>query len=153
MPDPSNVEPKERAANDMSVAIGLIVILALYFIPTIIAVSKGLRNAGAIFAMNLLLGWSFIGWVVALIWSLTNDAKQQVVQVQQNAYLPHPGYPGGPQQSYEPQPGYQPQPQGYPPPQPQVYPHQQQPQVEAQNQPPGVPPGPIVRRVDERTEQ
>jgi uncharacterized protein YecT (DUF1311 family) len=44
----------------------------LYFYPTFKAMGK--RNTGAIFALNLLTGWSTIGWVVALIWALKNDA-------------------------------------------------------------------------------
>ena len=45
----------------------------IYFIPTIIAGGRKKRNSGAIFVLNLLLGWTFIGWVVSLIWALTND--------------------------------------------------------------------------------
>lgn len=50
----------------------LVIALALYFLPALIASNKH-RNAGAIFALNLLLGWTFVGWVVALVWSLTKD--------------------------------------------------------------------------------
>lgn len=54
--------------------IGIIVFilsLALYFLPTIIALLRGHRNALAIFLLNFFLGWTFIGWVVALVWSAT----------------------------------------------------------------------------------
>ncbi len=44
--------------------------LALYFLPTIIAVVRHHRNALAIFLINLFLGWTFIGWVAALVWSV-----------------------------------------------------------------------------------
>lgn len=62
----------------LSIIILLVILLVLvlimfYFLPSIIAGSKRKRNAGAIFALNLLLGWTFIGWVVALVWSLTHD--------------------------------------------------------------------------------
>lgn len=43
---------------------------AIYFLPTIIAVAGRRRNTFAIFLLNLLLGWTFIGWVVALVWSV-----------------------------------------------------------------------------------
>src|SRR5580704_12338777 len=43
--------------------------LGVYFLPTLCGMKK--RNAGAIFALNLLLGWTLIGWVVALVWALT----------------------------------------------------------------------------------
>ena len=44
--------------------------IAIYFIPTIIAFVRGRINKRAILCMNLFLGWSFIGWVVALIWAV-----------------------------------------------------------------------------------
>lgn len=50
----------------------VLVLCLLYFYPTFKAMGK--RNTGAIFALNLLTGWSTIGWVVALIWALKNDA-------------------------------------------------------------------------------
>jgi len=48
-----------------------IVLLAVYFLPTIIGYNK--RNAVAIFMLNLFLGWTFIGWVIALVWACTYD--------------------------------------------------------------------------------
>jgi len=45
----------------------------LYFIPSIIAYQRHKANRGAIVAMNLLLGWTLIGWVIALIWALRVD--------------------------------------------------------------------------------
>jgi len=46
--------------------------LLLYFLPTILAVTRKHPNTLAIFLLNFFLGWSFIGWVVALIWSVKN---------------------------------------------------------------------------------
>lgn len=54
--------------------------LALYFLPTMIGFRK--RNAGAIFALNLFLGWTLVGWVVALVWSLTVEDAQDTMLVQ-----------------------------------------------------------------------
>ena len=50
-----------------------VVALALYFVPSFIAVNKNKRNKNAILALNLFLGWTFVGWVVALVWSLMQD--------------------------------------------------------------------------------
>jgi predicted membrane protein len=47
---------------------------AVYFLPALIGRSK--RNATAIFMLNLFLGWTLIGWVVALVWATTRDAEQ-----------------------------------------------------------------------------
>jgi hypothetical protein len=44
-----------------------------YFLPTIVGKEK--KNAGAIFVLNLCLGWTLIGWVVALVWACTTESK------------------------------------------------------------------------------
>lgn len=54
-----------------------------YFIPAIAA--QGKRNAAAIFWLNLLAGWTVIGWIGALIWALSKDAPPPVTIVQQAA--------------------------------------------------------------------
>jgi ABC-type sugar transport system permease subunit len=52
----------------------LITALSLfYFLPFAIAFNKKRANTGAIFALNLFLGWSLIGWVVALVWALKEE--------------------------------------------------------------------------------
>ena len=51
----------------------VVIALLLYFIPTVIAYNKHKKNAGAICALNVFLGWTFIGWVASLVWALTND--------------------------------------------------------------------------------
>jgi hypothetical protein len=53
---------------------GLLVLgaaVGFYFLPAIVGRDKS--NAGAIFALNLLLGWTLVGWVVALVWAMTVD--------------------------------------------------------------------------------
>ncbi len=56
----------------------LIVSLVAYFIPTILALFTGNR-LGAVFVMNLFLGWTFIGWVWALVWAVSPERKNQVI--------------------------------------------------------------------------
>jgi len=52
----------------------LISVLSLfYFLPFALAFHKRRANTGAIFALNLFLGWSLIGWVVALVWALKDE--------------------------------------------------------------------------------
>jgi hypothetical protein len=48
----------------------------VYFLPTVIALARGHHNGFAIFLTNLLLGWTLIGWVIALIWSVTASERR-----------------------------------------------------------------------------
>lgn len=45
----------------------------LYFIPAMIAYHRKKQNALAITMLNLFLGWSVIGWIIALVWATTKD--------------------------------------------------------------------------------
>lgn len=56
--------------NIQVVAVVIAVLTAGYMLPWAIAVCKGSPNVTAIFWVNLLLGWTLLGWVAALIWSL-----------------------------------------------------------------------------------
>lgn len=50
-----------------------------YFIPSIIAYQKRKANRAAILAVNVFLGWTFVGWVVALVWALRVDVVDRAV--------------------------------------------------------------------------
>jgi len=49
--------------------VGVIAGLLLYFIPSIVAFKKRRDNKISILLLNIFLGWSLIGWVVALVWA------------------------------------------------------------------------------------
>ena len=53
----------------------IIVVLALclYFLPTLVAGINKKRNGGAILILNLFLGWTLLGWVLALVWAACKD--------------------------------------------------------------------------------
>lgn len=52
--------------------------LALYFLPVMVALKRDHHQTMAIFLLNLLTAWTFVGWVLALVWSAT--AVRQEVQ-------------------------------------------------------------------------
>ena len=52
--------------------------LVMYFLPSIIALARSKRDLLAIFLLNFFLGWSVIGWIVALVWAAKNDAPMMV---------------------------------------------------------------------------
>ncbi len=63
-----------------ALTLGIIILLAGYFLPSIIALSRGHKDAAAIVAVNLFLGWSVIGWFFSFIWSLSNAKRQNTSQ-------------------------------------------------------------------------
>jgi len=48
----------------------VVLIFILYFLPALIAFLRKHKNKLAIFLLNFLLGWTVLGWVVSLIWSV-----------------------------------------------------------------------------------
>lgn len=53
-------------------------VIGIYLIPTIVAVSRKHLQKVPIILVNILLGWSFIGWVVALVWACTKSKPKEV---------------------------------------------------------------------------
>ena len=56
--------------------VGIIVLGGLYFIPTFIALGKKHKNSIGVFFLNLLLGFTFFGWLGALLLSLYKEKKK-----------------------------------------------------------------------------
>lgn len=52
--------------------------LALYFLPTIIAAVRRSKGLLGIVLLNIFLGWTFIGWVIALVWSIVGEAQKSL---------------------------------------------------------------------------
>jgi hypothetical protein len=48
-------------------------VIGAYFLPTIAAESRKHKNAESILIVNLFLGWTFLGWVIALAWAFTSN--------------------------------------------------------------------------------
>jgi hypothetical protein len=122
----------------------LIILFLLYFLPSIIALLRKKDNTVGIIVLNLLLGWTFIGWMGAFVWALTANPRRINFTYINPPYPPQAGYPPyPPQQGY---PGYPP-PQAYPPPNmPPYYQPYNNPPYNVNNQPyppgPGFPPPP-----------
>lgn len=47
------------------------VLLLCYFLPFLVALLRGHQNTVEIFILTLFFGWTFLGWIIALIWSFT----------------------------------------------------------------------------------
>jgi|ERR1700737_511708 len=44
----------------------LVIVLGLYFVPGILATARHAKNAAAVWVIDIFLGWTMVGWVVAL---------------------------------------------------------------------------------------
>jgi Superinfection immunity protein len=57
------------STGDNSVLLGLgllVAAIAIYFLPTIIAFERGHAQRGMVAVIDIFLGWTLVGWVVAL---------------------------------------------------------------------------------------
>lgn len=70
-------EPSSSGAGGL-----ILMLLGIYFLPAIIAAGRSHHNATAIFLLDLLLGWTAIGWILSLVWAAT--------AVQQKTKQPNP---------------------------------------------------------------
>ena len=77
--DPGSSQPfKSRKGEimeleDLRLKEWLVVILMFtgYFLSSFIAMLRNHKNKLAILLMNIFLGWTFLGWISALIWAVT----------------------------------------------------------------------------------
>ena len=70
--------------NDVPIVLIILLLAAaliVYFIPCWVANARQHHNANAIFITNLFLGWTFLGWVAALIWAFTEVKTKMPVYI------------------------------------------------------------------------
>ena len=59
---------------------GLSIGILIYGLPAIVARHRHHRQFLAILALNILLGWSFLGWVVAMVWACTDNTQSHATR-------------------------------------------------------------------------
>ena len=52
----------------------------LYFLPYLLANKKKHRQTRAIYILNIFAGWTFIAWLIALIWGCTESSEKKYIQ-------------------------------------------------------------------------
>lgn len=65
----------------------LAIVVALYFLPTMLAFNRNVPSPWSVAAINALLGWTLIGWAVALAMGL-RDPKPQATPSGQQIWPP-----------------------------------------------------------------
>jgi uncharacterized protein YqhQ len=53
----------------------------VWILPGVIASMRKHHNQGAIWALTILGGWTFIGWVIAFVWAFTNPPSVQPIVI------------------------------------------------------------------------
>lgn len=51
----------------------LIISAGVYFLPAIVAKMRNNKDFTAILVLNIFLGWTLLGWVVALVWAFKTE--------------------------------------------------------------------------------
>lgn len=64
------------------ILISLFIVLTMTFIPVIIAMQRKHNDTLLIFLLVFFFGWTIIGWVVALIWSVSSVSVLQNNKIQ-----------------------------------------------------------------------
>jgi len=61
-----------------------VIVFVMYFLPAIIAFMRGHASRWGILLLVLFLGWTAIGWFIALIWSASSGGSTQNIVVNNN---------------------------------------------------------------------
>jgi T4 superinfection immunity protein len=79
---PMKVERSDQQATVDNAILGLAMLIAfgLYFLPTIIVEIRRTEHSAGILGMNLIFGWTVLGWIAALIWPLAQKDSRKVSQ-------------------------------------------------------------------------
>lgn len=57
--------------------LGIAIAILIYFLPSWIAWQRKHHNKGPIIITNLIFGWTVLGWIAALIWSVSAVRTQK----------------------------------------------------------------------------
>jgi len=62
----------------------LLIFLGLYIAPGTVANMRGTENEAQVWVVNIFLGWTFLGWVVALVMAMSPKIKEKGVEARPN---------------------------------------------------------------------
>jgi len=63
--------------DDVILGLAILSGLSFYFLPTIVAQIRNIKRPATIFAVNLIFGWTGIGWIAAVVWALRQQPSPQ----------------------------------------------------------------------------
>lgn len=63
--------------------LGTLLVIGLYFFPTIVGLARKVKDTGSVIVVNFFLGWTGIGWIIALAMALKTTKRFAPVVVTQ----------------------------------------------------------------------
>jgi hypothetical protein len=57
----------------------ILFLVVMYWLPTIIAIARKAQSAAGIALFNFFLGWTGIGWLLALVWALAAENRHVII--------------------------------------------------------------------------
>ena len=63
----------------------LFCLFLMYWLPTVVAIARRTPSALGVAALNFFLGWTVIGWFLALVWALAAYPAERVVIIEGRA--------------------------------------------------------------------
>lgn len=71
-----------------------LIAFGVYFLPPVIAYIRKHKNVVPILILTVFLGWTFLGWLAALLWALNSDVEDNCCiskkQAESECNLPEP---------------------------------------------------------------
>ena len=55
----------------------LALVVAFYLLPTVVASHRGTERQNGITLVNVLFGWTVLGWIAALLWACTETVEKE----------------------------------------------------------------------------
>ena len=60
----------------------ILFLIALYWLPTLVALVRQTPSALGIAMLNFFFGWTVIGWIIALVWALATPTSPHVIVIE-----------------------------------------------------------------------
>jgi hypothetical protein len=60
----------------------ILFLFVMYWLPTLIAIVRGTPSALGVAMFNFFLGWTVIGWIMALVWALAANTGPHVIVIE-----------------------------------------------------------------------
>ncbi len=72
------IAPHQNSGAHIAISWVVAVFTAFYMLPWAIAATRHKQNTGTIAALNLLLGWTGVGWIISLVLACLADPVQYI---------------------------------------------------------------------------